>query len=289
MVLGARTPAVDRGGCQAPPAGSRRNAVGVRRRLIYSRGRAATTVRRRDSSRTWSRRLSAVDHRRLQVALGTEEELFAEAHPHSAGLYDRGTDVDAQRRSDALDGEVAGRVPRLRRVGERLRRQGRRRTRVRRLLPGRHGCDDRPLARGHGARGARPARPRPDIDAAGRGRGGGERGARTPVRASPVAVHAQRDGRQPERPPLRETRHRAPEGARLQLLLPRHSRRMLRGARRRANGQAAGKPRPAGRSRAHDAGRRVQRSRGARARTRGGGRGLRAHRARADQHRHGPP
>ena len=54
----------------------------------------------------------------------------------------------------------------------------------------------------------------------------------------------------------------------------------------RASGVAAGERRPAGRSRAHDAGGRVQRRRGARARARARRRRRRADGAGADQHRH---
>ena len=108
----------------------------------------------------------------------------------------------------------------------------RRRPRVRRLRARRHRRDGRPLAR------ARPrARPpaqagaRHHDDAADRGRDLGRRGAHAPLRGAALAVHADRDRRQPHGAAPRAPAHRAPEGPRLQLLLPRLRR---RGVRRRA-------------------------------------------------------
>ena len=79
-----------------------------------------------------------------------------------------------------------------------------------------------------------------------------------------LAVRAHGDGREPLRDPARAARHRAAQGARPQLVLPRHGRRDVRLARSRAGRRAAratsGRRSPA----RDDAGRRVQRPRGAR-------------------------
>ena len=123
-----------------------------------------------------------------------------------------------------------------------------------------------------------------------RGRGLGRGGARPALRAAALAVHAQRDRREPLRDPDLPRGHGPAEDPRLQRLLPRHRRRDVRDAARGRLGRRSRRQRrPAGRPGADDEGRRAQRPRRARGRARAGRRRLRARRAGADEHRHRPP
>src|SRR5262249_22334665 len=85
-------------------------------------------------------------------------------------------------RTDAVDGPVGGRVPRLRRRGARRSLPRRRRPRVRRLLPRRHRRDDRSLAGADRSRGRRAGESRNHAHAPQRGRALGRERARAPIR-----------------------------------------------------------------------------------------------------------
>ena len=193
------------------------------------------------------------------------------------------------RRPDAVDGEVGRRLSALLRRGPRRPPHRRRRQRVRRLRARRHGLDARPLAGADGAR-RRPAHRRArrrDDDDADRGLDLGRRGAAPPLRPAVLAVRADRDGRQPLRPAHRAPDPAAPEGARLQLVLPRLGRRDGRDHRReRRDRREAGQRRPAGRPRGDHRRRRVQRPRGRAAGARARRHRVRADRAGAHEHRH---
>ena len=102
------------------------------------------------------------------------------------------------------------------------------------LLPRRHGRDDRPRARADGRGDRPPGAARDHADAPDRGRAVGRRGARAALRARRLAVRADGDRREPLRDPARARGDRAAEGARLQLVLPRHRRRDVRRAARTA-------------------------------------------------------
>ena len=151
--------------------------------------------------------------------------------------------------------------------GARRPRHRRRRQRVRRLLPRRHGCDGRPRAAADGramrdqaAAGTTTMLPTEDAAWV------GEELARRfglPL----LAVRADRDRREPLGAPARARGHRPAEGARLQLVLPRLGRRGVRDARRRRRARSRERQRrPAGRPGRDHEGRRVQRPRRARAR-----------------------
>ncbi len=156
-----------------------------------------------------------------------------------------------------------------------------------RFLPGRHRRHVRPRAGAGGCRAAGPGHARLHHHAGHGRRVCGRCGAGRALRPAAVAVRHERHRRQPLHRALDPRRHRAPEAAGVQRLLPRHDRRRVRGPGRRPahpTEQPAGPgAQPAG---AHGGGR-VQRPARAGSRAGGGRRGLRAGRAGHDQHRHG--
>ena len=184
---------------------------------------------------------------------------------------------------------MAGRLPAVRRRGQRGAVHRCRRQRVHRLLPRRHRCDDRSRA-APGGRGDRSSgRARHHDDAADGRRDLGRGRAHSAVPAPVVADGDDGDRRQPLRAALRPPSHRASEDLRDGLVLPRHGRRDARRARRdRRSHRSSGVDRPPGGSGGDDSRRAVQRSRcagdGARPRRRGGG----ADGTGVDEHRHRP-
>ena len=179
-------------------------------------------------------------HERAERLLERELERFEREHPRSGELARRA-------RASLLAGvpmhwmvRWPGGYPGLRGRGLGRALPRRRRDRVRGLLPGGHGRDDRPLARARRPRRRRAGRPRHHADASERGGALGGGGADAPLRAPALAVRAHRHGREPLRDPARAPRHRPAEGARLQLVLPRHRRRDLRHAPRRSGRRARG-------------------------------------------------
>ena len=230
-----------------------------------------------------------VDRGRLAALTAREAEAFAAARPRSRALAETVTWIAARRRPDDVDDALGRAVSALPRRGERRSGRRRRRARVRRPVPRRHGRDGRARARAGRPCRRRAGRGRHHGDAPDRGRGLGRRGARAALRAAALAVHAQRHRREPLRDPDLPGVDRPAEDPRLQRLLPRHRRRDVRdAARRRLGRRSPGQRRPAGRPGADDEGRGAQRPRRARGRARARRRRLRARRARADEHRHRP-
>ena len=84
------------------------------------------------------------DRDRLARLMADEMTTFATAHPRSAALHERARALAPRGRAHALDGQVGGPVPALRRVGRGRPFPLRRRPRLRRLLPRRHRRDGRP-------------------------------------------------------------------------------------------------------------------------------------------------
>ncbi len=117
----------------------------------------------------------------------------------------------------------------------------------------------------------------------------GER-AGAPLRPAALAVRAHGHRREPLRDPARPRAHRPPEDPGLQLVLPRHRRRDVRRRSTATRSVVAreGNVGPPVAARGDDAGRRVERRRGARARARARRRRLRPRRAGADEHRDRP-
>ena len=151
---------------------------------------------------------SSVDRARLTQLMEREQRSFVSRHPRSAALHERAKGSLAGRRADELDGQVGGRLPALRGRGARGALHGRRRARVRRLLPGRHRGDGGPRARRHDPRGPGPAVAGHHPHAADGGRDRRRRRAAPPVRPSLVAVHHHRDRCQPLLAEARPPHHR---------------------------------------------------------------------------------
>ncbi len=238
---------------------------------------------RRDRIRTHgSPRAGRASARARARALRAGASPLGRARPPRLLIASRG-------RSHALDGQVAGRVPGLRRGGLGRALPRRRRDRVHRFLPRRHRRHDRALARARRPGRRRAGRARHYPDASERGGALGRGGAGAPLRAASLAVRAHRHRRQPLCDPARAPRHAQAQSARLQLVLPRHRRRELRRPGRGQGRRAGGEPGPAGAAGRDDARRRVERRRGAPAGARPRRRGLRAGRAGADEHRHRDP
>ena len=227
-----------------------------------------------------------LDRDRLTSVLRDEQDRFVRDHPRSQELAEQASHSLLAGVPDAVDDAVGRRLPGVRRPGRGRAVRRRRRPRVRRPLPGRHRGHDRarPPGGGRGARAARPARH--DHDAAQQRRRLGGRGARPALRAPAVAVRDDRHRRQPVRAALRAHDHRPAQGGGHGLVLPRHGRRDARRARRGPGGAPPGRDGTAGRRRPHHAGGAVQRRRRPRRRARPRRRGLPAHGAGPDQHRH---
>ena len=228
-----------------------------------------------------------LDRSRLERLMADEMAAFERANPRSRELFERA-------KGSLLDGvpmnwmiKWAGPVPAVRGRGVRRALHGRRRPRVRGLLPRRHRGDGRPRPGGHDPRRRAPAPPRHHAHAPDRGRDHRRRRAPAPVRAALLAVHAHGDGREPVRHPARPPHHRPVEDPRPQPLLPRVRGRDVRGHRaRRRGGRAAREHRQAGAARGDHPGRGDQRPRRPGA---GAGQGRRRGlpvRAGADQRRH---
>ena len=183
-----------------------------------------------------------------------------------------------------MDAQVARRLPGVRPRGERRALRGRGRDRVRRLLPRRHGRDDRPCSRAHGAGDRRAGGPWDHVDASERGRPLGVRGARAPVRPSVVAVRAERHRREPFS--IRLARHVTGRPKVLVFNWCYHGT-VDESFATLADGEVVARSGNLGRRspRRDDARRRVQRRRRARARARARRRGPRPHRARVDERR----
>ena len=174
-----------------------------------------------------------LDRSRLARLMDRELATFAADNPRSMALHERAQGLAPRRRPDELDGQVGRRRSRSSSTRRPAPGSGRRRTRVRRLLPRRHRGDGRPRP---GARRSPPSSassrrgithmlPTEDAIAAGdelRRRFG------LPL----LAVHAHRHRRQPVRDPARPPHHRPVEDRRPRPQLPRLGRRDVRLARR---------------------------------------------------------
>ena len=184
---------------------------------------------------------------------------------------------------------MAGRLPGVRGRGEGGAIRRRRRPRVRRLLPRRHGGDDGACTGADAEGGDRPVGQGDHAHAPERGRALGGGRADSPIRRLRLAIRADRDRCQPLRHPARTSPDGAVGHPRLQLVLPRHRRRDVRDARRgRRRAGAERQPRPAGRSGHDDARRRVQRPECPRARARDRRRRGRPRGAGSHEHRNRP-
>ncbi len=173
-----------------------------------------------------------LDRGRLARLTERENARFADAHRRSGELFSRRARPAPRRRPDELDGEVGRASSGLR--GPRRRRAllGRRRERVRGLLPRRHRRDGRALPCPD--RGGRPSpgRARDHDDAPHGGRDRGRRGAAEAVRPPVLAVHDHRHGCEPVRAAARADAHGPAEGPRPRPLLSRVRGRVARDARR---------------------------------------------------------
>ena len=209
--------------------------------------------------------------------------------PAVASTFRPDEQVAARRRADELDDEVGGRIPAVLRRGAGRPRHRRRRQRVRRLLPWRHGCDGRPCAGADGGCVERQIRRGDDDDAPRpRTRPGWGRSFSARFGLAALAVRADGDRRQPLGAPILAGDHRSSEGARLQLLLPRLVDETfvdLENGRPRSREGNVGPMVDPDRD---DQGRGVQRPRRARRGARPRRCRLRARRAGAHEHRHRP-
>ena len=182
------------------------------------------------------------------------------------GALGAGEGVDAERRADVVAPHVLRSSAAVRRRGEGRALPRRRRARVLGLQHRGH-VDVRRIRAGAGRGGRLPTRRAGNaVPPSERGRAVGRRGAGPPLRASEVAVHAQRDACEHRGDPRRARAHRPGQGPVLRREVPRALR---RGARRPAGREArAGGGRPAARRHVQDEDGAVQRPRGAASRAR---------------------
>ena len=174
----------------------------------------------------------SLDRARLGRLMADEIARFAADHPALGGAPRARERQPARRRADALDGQVGRALPAVRR--DRVRRpfRLRRRPRLRRLLPRRHGRHGRPRPGADDRRRRTPAAPRRHAHAPDRGRRVGRRGADPTVRCRIVAVRVVGVRCQSLGAPSRAPHQRPLQGRRPRPLLPRVRRRGDRDPRR---------------------------------------------------------
>ena len=172
-----------------------------------------------------------IDRDRLASLSRGRERAVPRRPPALGGAVRARPPLPPRRRPDELDGRVGVALPALRRRGVGRPFPMRRRPRIRRLLPRRHGRDGRSRPRPDDRRRRAPDAPRHHPHAPDRGRDRRGRGARPAVRAAVLAVHDDRHRRQSVLDPARPPGDRPIEDRRPRPLLPRLGRRDVRDAR----------------------------------------------------------